>query len=60
MTVSHLRFPLMALGMIGLVAAMWAGLMRLGWSLPVLISPTLPGAHGALMVGGFLGHSDRP
>jgi hypothetical protein len=44
----------MALGMLGLVAAMWAGLMRLGWDLPSF-SPTLPGAHGALMVGGFLG-----
>ncbi|HST03654.1 MAG TPA: hypothetical protein VLQ48_02845 [Chloroflexia bacterium] len=54
MTVSHLRFPLMGLGMIALVAAMWAGLMRLGFSLPML-NPTLPGAHGALMVGGFLG-----
>lgn len=54
MVVSRLRFPLMALGMIALVAAMWAGLVRLGWGLPS-ISPTLPGAHGALMVGGFLG-----
>lgn len=52
--VSRLRFPLMALGMLGLIAAMWGGLMRLGWDLPA-ISPTLPGAHGALMVGGFLG-----
>lgn len=52
--VARLRFPLMALGMLGLVAAMWGGLMRLGWDLPS-ISSTLPGAHGALMVGGFLG-----
>lgn len=44
----------MALGVLGLVAAMWGGLMRLGLDLPSL-SPTLPGAHGALMVGGFLG-----
>ena len=51
---ARLRFPLMALGMLSLVAAMWGGLMRLGWELPS-ISPTLPGTHGALMVGGFLG-----
>lgn len=37
-----------------LLAAMWAGLLRLGWSWPVL-QPTLPGAHGPLMVCGFLG-----
>jgi hypothetical protein len=54
MIVSRLRFPLMGLGMIALVTAMWAGLMRLGFSLPAF-SSTLPGAHGALMVGGFLG-----
>ena len=53
--VARLRFPLLALGMLGLVAAMWAGLMRLGWASPPPCSPTLPGAHGALMVGGFLG-----
>lgn len=48
------RYPLMALGLIALIVAMWSGLVRLGWGLPPL-SPSLPGAHGALMVGGFLG-----
>lgn len=48
------RFPLMALGMIALLAAMWAGLIRLGWGLP-LLQPTLPMSHGPLIVCGFLG-----
>ncbi|MDW8270612.1 MAG: hypothetical protein RMN24_15750 [Anaerolineae bacterium] len=33
---------------------MWAGLVRMGWTWPVL-RPQLPMAHGPLMVGGFLG-----
>ncbi len=33
---------------------MWAGLVRLGWSLPA-VHPALPIAHGPLMVSGFLG-----
>ncbi len=37
-----------------LLAAMWAGLVRLGWPLPAL-RPTLPIAHGPLMISGFLG-----
>ncbi len=32
----------------------WAGLLRMGWGLPVLRA-TLPMSHGPLMVGGFLG-----
>lgn len=48
------RFLLMGLGIFTLLAAMWAGLLRLGWSLPPL-SPSLAGAHGPLMVSGFLG-----
>jgi hypothetical protein len=44
----------MALGMIALLAAMWAGLIRLGWGLP-LLQPTLPMSHGPLIVCGFLG-----
>ncbi|HSM57039.1 MAG TPA: hypothetical protein VK879_12880 [Candidatus Sulfomarinibacteraceae bacterium] len=48
------RFPLMALGAISLFAALWAGLVRLGWQLPSI--PFLPaGHHGAFMVSGFLG-----
>jgi hypothetical protein len=45
-------FP--ALILMTLLAALWAGLARLGWALP-LLTPHLPMAHGPLMVGGFLG-----
>jgi hypothetical protein len=48
------RFPLMAMGLLALLAAMWAGLVRLGWGWPPL-RPTLPMSHGPLMVSGFLG-----
>jgi len=48
------RYPLMAMGIVALLAAMWAGLIRLGWAWPVL-QPTLPMNHGPLMVSGFLG-----
>ncbi|MFN8442361.1 MAG: hypothetical protein U0175_16420 [Caldilineaceae bacterium] len=48
------RIPMLLLAILGLLAAMWAGLLRLGWDWPVL-QPTLPMAHGPLMVGGFLG-----
>lgn len=50
----RLRFPLLALAILALLAALWAGLLRLPWNLPVL-RPSLPMAHGPLMVGGFLG-----
>ncbi len=48
------RAPVLALGILALLAAMWAGLNRMGWGLPSL-TPTLTGAHGPLMVAGFLG-----
>lgn len=48
------RFPLLALGMLSLLLAMWAGLMRMGWALPPL-RPTLAMSHGPLMIAGFLG-----
>jgi hypothetical protein len=44
----------MALAMLGLVAALWGGLVRLGWPIP-LPRPVVAASHGALMVGGFLG-----
>jgi hypothetical protein len=47
------RVPLMALGMLSLVAALAGGLARLGWSLPV--AAPLVAFHGPLMVAGFLG-----
>src|SRR5438093_11059695 len=51
---SNARFPLMALGMLALLTALWGGLVRLGWAWP-LPWPTLFIAHGPLMVCGFLG-----
>ena len=50
----RIRLPLMAASLLALLAAMWAGLLRLGWALPSL-TPTLAGQHGPLMVAGFLG-----
>jgi hypothetical protein len=44
----------MALGFLALLTAVWAGLLRLGWGLPVL-QPALLSSHGPLMISGFLG-----
>ena len=49
-----IRLPLMVMGMVALLAGMWAGLVRLGWGWPPL-HPALPIAHGPLMISGFLG-----
>ena len=49
-----LRFPLMAMAVVALLAALWGGLLRLGWDWPSVRS-TLPVAHGPLMISGFLG-----
>lgn len=49
-----LRFPLILSALIALLAAMWTGLIRLGWQLPPL-DLNLPMLHGPLMVNGFLG-----
>ncbi len=48
------RFPLVAVGILALLAAMWGGLLRLGWAFPPL-DPVLSGVHGPLIVSGFLG-----
>lgn len=48
------RLPLLALSILALLAALWAGLQRLGWELPE-IQPGLSLTHGPLMVCGFLG-----
>ncbi len=48
------RFPIMALGGLALILALWGGLSRLGWNLPV-IRANLPTFHAPLMVSGFLG-----
>lgn len=48
------RFVLLASALLALVAAMWAGLLRLDLELPYL-QPALALSHGPLMVSGFLG-----
>jgi hypothetical protein len=45
--------PFIALSILALLFALWAGLLRMGWTLPTF--PTLASAHGPLMVAGFLG-----
>jgi hypothetical protein len=54
MPTARTRAPLVALGIFALLAAMWGGLLRLGWNFPPL-DPSLAGVHGPLMVSGFLG-----
>ena len=54
MKANALRFPLMMLAALTLLAAMWGGLVRLGWALPPL-GRTWVGNHGPLMISGFLG-----
>ncbi len=51
---SAIRYPLMALGAVSLLLALWAGLIRIGWSWPTPRS-NLAALHGPLMVFGFLG-----
>lgn len=53
-SVKSFRFPLIALGGLSLLAAIWAGLVRMDWNLAV---PQLsfPETHGPLMIVGFLG-----
>jgi hypothetical protein len=50
----RIRFPLMLLGMIALIAGLWTGILRLGWNVPE-IKPGLLLFHGPLMICGFLG-----
>lgn len=50
----QIRFiPFIALAVLALLLALWAGLVRIGWVLPS--TPDLSAAHGPLMVSGFLG-----
>jgi hypothetical protein len=51
---SLLRALILALAAFALLAAMWGGLLRIGWKIPALGS-TLAANHGVLMVSGFLG-----
>ncbi len=50
----RIRFPLMFLGMLALLAGLWTGILRLGWNVPE-IKPGLLLFHGPLMICGFLG-----
>lgn len=47
------RLPLLLAGMAALLAGMWAGLLRIGWLLP--LGPIPPMQHGPLMLCGFFG-----
>ncbi len=48
------RLPLLALGILALLAGLWGGLLRLPWALPYP-HPNEALLHGPLMVCGFLG-----
>ncbi len=48
---AYLRIPFMLAAVFNLIAGIWAGLIRLGWDLP--LTPVAV-HHGAIMVGGFL------
>jgi len=48
------RLPVAASGILILLAAMWGGLLRVGWPWPQIGSGATQ-YHGALMIGGFLG-----
>ncbi len=48
------RFPLLAVGLLSLIGALYSGLIRLGFDLP-FIHFDLPEAHGPLMIAAFLG-----
>jgi hypothetical protein len=49
----RLRYPLLWIALLTLLAATWAGLRRIGWLLPA--PGGLAAGHGPLMVSGFLG-----
>lgn len=53
MSLSRLRYPLLLIALLTLLAATWAGLLRIGWLLPA--ADGWAAAHGPLMVSGFLG-----
>jgi hypothetical protein len=52
--IGRLHASLAGAAILAMLAAIWAGWIRLGWDWPA-IQPTLPAFHGPLMVGGFLG-----
>jgi hypothetical protein len=48
------RVPLLATAILSLFWAVWLGLLRIGWALPLPFPDQLI-LHGPLMIGGFLG-----
>jgi hypothetical protein len=46
--------PFTLLSIFALFAGLWAGLIRMGWQIPMLV-PALAAQHGPLMISGFLG-----
>lgn len=50
----RLRLPLLLLAIVALLAAAWAGLLRIGWPWPST-GDFLAAAHGPLFISGFLG-----
>ncbi|GAB4397946.1 MAG: hypothetical protein OHK0052_20700 [Anaerolineales bacterium] len=52
--VQKFRYPLLFTGMLALLAALWGGLLRMGWQFPV-VQPNWIAQHGVLMVAGFFG-----
>lgn len=48
------RAPLLAIAALSLAWAVWLGLLRIGWALPLPFPDQLI-LHGPLMIGGFLG-----
>lgn len=49
------RRPLVAVGIVALLAGIAGGLLRLGWPTPVTIRAPIAPLHGPLMIAGFLG-----
>ncbi len=51
---ARLHLMLLVPAFLALLAALWAGLQRLGWDVPML-RPGLAAVHGPLVISGFLG-----
>jgi len=54
MKINKIPLPFLVLSLLAFVFALWAGLLRLGWRLPIPVA-SLAMLHGPLMISGFLG-----
>lgn len=54
MVLKYLRIIVVSFSGLALISAIWGGLYRIGWTIP-MIANELPGIHGPLIVCGFLG-----